>query len=59
MVRIHYRPPYCVKKEAVALRQPLFELPVYPVEPAKPAKYNPPAMRVRGVSYTKKITFPV
>ena len=30
-----------------------------PVEPAKPAKYNPPAMRVRGVSYTKKITFPV
>lgn len=37
----------------------LFLLPVYPVEPAKPAKYNPPAMRVRGVSYTKKITFPV
>ena len=36
-----------------------FSLPVYPVEPAKPAKYNPPAMRVRGVSYTKKITFPV
>ena len=36
-----------------------FWLPVYPVEPAKPAKYNPPAMRVRGVSYTKKITFPV
>ncbi len=35
------------------------KLPVYPVEPAKPAKYNPPAMRVRGVSYTKKITFPV
>ena len=39
--------------------KPFFMLPVYPVEPAKPAKYNPPAMRVRGVSYTKKITFPV
>lgn len=34
-----------------------FKLPVYPVEPAKPAKYNPPAMRVRGVSYTKKSPF--
>ena len=34
-----------------------FKLPVYPVEQAKPAKYNPPAMRVRDVSYTKKSPF--
>ena len=32
---------------------------VYPVELARPAKYNPPAMRVRGDCYTKKITFPI
>ncbi len=28
-----------------------------PVEYAKRAKYKPPAMRVRGVSYTKKSPF--
>ena len=28
-----------------------------PVEHAKRAKYKPPAMRVRGVSYTKKSPF--
>ena len=54
--------PECVRAEVfipVSQWSVLFLLPVYPVEPAKPAKYNPPAMRVRGVSYTKKITFPV
>ena len=52
------RKPLILIKKALAYAS-AFLLPVYPVEPAKPAKYNPPAMRVRGVSYTKKITFPV
>jgi hypothetical protein len=39
------------------IHSPLFVMGRDPVEYAKRAKYQPPAMRVRGVCYTKKSPF--
>jgi hypothetical protein len=39
------------------LKHPFFVMGRDPVELAKRAKYQPPAMRVRGVCYTKKSPF--
>ena len=46
-----------IRREAVLNHFPFVIMGRDPVELAKRAKYQPPAMRVRGVCYTKKSPF--